>query len=248
MKTAYGLMLALVPLLCHGGEPTERPVWFPLGTTSLVGRITTPPKDRYGTAEVYQEHDRLTVQSNVLELVQEPRWFWGSQPPPDALRDIPLTNQGASLSLQIQPTDSPNILQFVLTLTARERTVHREVEHRWTNIIPFLFTFVVDGKPIAPNRPISWEKLGGPHGMIALVGKGDRMSWTLRVDGNSITSAAGESPFKTLVVDAAFSEYQHDWPSTFRRAKDAGGTPIVIRSNEVTLAFDGKSWKTTEDR
>lgn len=153
MKTICILVLLMLPALCVAGEATDRPIWLPLGTTYRVcnpGATTQPPRDNDTVAEVYQENDRLTVQTNVLQVIQQPRWFKGSKPP-DTLDDVPLTNQAASLTLEIKPSANQHVLHLMLTLKAQERTVWRELEHRWTNIIPFLFAFTVDGKPIGPK-------------------------------------------------------------------------------------------------
>jgi hypothetical protein len=257
MKTMSFLVLLLLPIVSAGGELPERPIWLPVGTTHRIsnpGVKTQPQRDNDIVAEVYQENDRLTAQTNVLQVIQQPRWFKGGKPP-DSVLDVPLTNQGASLSLQIKPSDSPVFLHLVLTLKAEERSVWRELEHRWTNIIPFLFALTADGKPIGPRDTPSWSKFGGVNGMSEMVPIGKSKTWDVLLDARSVTAALNEPRVKNVTIVAAFSEYQHEVPSLFGRGDGGGGIkgdfkgpPIAVRSNEVRLEFDGERLRRRDDR
>ena len=84
----------------------------------------------------------------------------GSGPPlspPKRLDGLPLVDQGALLCFRVSPAESPDRVRFSLTLKAAERTVWREVEHRWTNTLPLLFAFYADGKAIQ-RRLTRFEK------------------------------------------------------------------------------------------
>lgn len=263
MKTIGVMIVLILPLLCGASEVSERPIWLPLGTAfrlcqpgTIVNGDTEKTNPVYDTitAEVYQENDRLTVQTNVLQLIQEPRWFKGSKPP-GALQDVPLTNQGASLALAIAPSNNQHSLHLVLTLKAQDRSVWRELEHRWTNILPFLFAFAEDGKPIGPRNPPSWSKFGGVNWMTELVPGGTSASWDVLIDTKSITAALSGRHPTTVTVVAAFSECQHEVPALFGRDDGDGGIkgefkgpPITIRSNELRLDFDGERLRSREDR
>jgi len=257
MKTANILILVILPHLCAGGELHERPIWLPLGTTYQrcnPGEAIEQARKNDIVAEVYQENDRLKVQTSTLQIIQQPRWFKGSKQP-DTIRDVPLKSQGASLSLEVKETESPTLLKLVLTLTARDRTVWRELEHRWTNIIPFLFAFTADGKPIGPKETQSWSKFGGANWMTEVALTGTSTTWQVALDTKSITTALKGISVKELTIVAAFSEYQHEVPSDLALSDDPAltkgefkGPPITIRSNEARMTFDGKTFKTNEDR
>ena len=75
------------------------------------------------------------------------------------------------------------------------------------------------------------------------------------LDTRSITAALKGISAKELTIVAAFSEYQHEVSSDLAlsdvRAVTEGkftGPPITIRSNEARLTFDGKTFKTKQDR
>ena len=131
------------------------------------------------------------------------------------------------------------------------------LEHRWTNIVPFLFAFVADDGPIGCKGPPSFSKFGGVKWMMGVVRKGKSTTWTLKVDADSITAALGPHSYKTISVVAAFSEFQHEpllkAVADDERPSDAfsehfKGPPITIRSNDVRLTFDGTQWTVTQDR
>lgn len=237
-------------------------MWFPLGAAFRICRPgtilngdtekTLPAYDAI-IAEVHHSNHRLEVQKTTLSVVPDPRWFKGSGHP-KSLQAVPLSNQGASLTFQIQPTTN-GLLRFVLTLKAEARDVWREVEHRWTNLTPFLFTFFADGKAVRPKGPDSWGKVGGMNWMMKVVKQGKSYRWNLEVDPNSILSLLPDTKFKNLAIVAAFSEYQHEYPHMSSKPISISmgpggfqGPPIVIRSNTVEMEFNEKKLKMKDDR
>jgi len=253
MRRIFQLFVFVAPLLSHSTDvPDWLPFWFPLGTTFAIcnpGVTSNTLRDTEIAADVYQEKDCLTVQSNVLQVVQSPRWFGGHHIPA-ALNDVPLTNQGASLTFEIRRGRSPNILEFDLTLTAGQRKVWREMEHRKTNIFPFLFNFVADGKQARPIKELESGGIGGVEWMTELAPAGTSTTWRISVDAVSIGRSLKLESAKSLVVVAAFSEYQHvrwmgaseKFPCDPQFAEGFKGPPIVLRSNSVRLLHDGKKW------
>ncbi|MGD0088864.1 MAG: hypothetical protein ABSE73_02990 [Planctomycetota bacterium] len=172
-------------------------------------------------------------------------------PYPKTIEDLPLIDQGASLQLTVQTTEVPSIFLLKLTLAAEKRTVWRELEHRWTNTLPFLFAFFVDGKALK-REPQGFFKEGGANYLEPLVEKGKRRSWELRVDFSSIDSILPHPKVKTLHLVACFSERQHDGfagpdgPDPGRdipQKEQYKGPQILVRSGVVRLErLDGK-WK-----
>lgn len=172
-------------------------------------------------------------------------------PCPKELQDLPLVDQGVSLDFAIQPEDSPLILRFVLTLKTRERDLVRELEHRWTNVLPFLFAFFGDGEPVQWQRR-SFSKTGGAKYLTPLASAGDVKTWNITVKAESITALLGNRGISTLDVVAAFSERQHQplrhepcpeavhgmmHPTTYDRPQ------LVVRSNPVCLERVGDQWE-----
>ncbi len=257
MKTICTAVVVALALGASAGDPDGNPMWFPLGAAfricspgTIIGgdaEKTLPAYDRI-VSEVYHSHDRLEVQKTTLSAVPEPRWFKGSSPP-ESLQALASSDQGASLRLEIQTTTN-GLLCFALTLEAQERNLWREVEHRWTNITPFLFCFFADGKAVRPKGPDSWEKFGGANSMTKLVDKGRAHAWQLNVDPKTILSLLEGAEFHELTVVAAFSEYQQIYPGGMfddkgKPALSDGFTapPIVIKSNPVKVTYDGKTWR-----
>jgi len=257
MKTICTAVVVALALGASAGEPEGKPMWFSLGApfricspgTILNGDTekTLPAYDRI-VPEVYHSHHRLEVQKTTLSVVPEPRWFKGSSLP-ESLQTLPSSDQGASLGFEIHPTTN-GLLRFVLTLEAKERNVWREVEHRWTNITPLLFSFFADGKAVRPKGPDSWGKFGGVNSMTKLVDKGKTHAWELTVDPKTILPLLQDTEFELLTIVAAFSEYQQTYPGGI--PNDEGkpgfsdgftGPPIVIKSNPITVAYDGKTWR-----
>lgn len=233
-------------------------MWFPLGAEFRIcepNTIIDPPNYNKIIAEVYRAQHRLSVQNEILSFIKEPRWFKGTSPP-EILQDVPLTDQGVSLSLEVQTTEVPNIIRFVLTLKSGKRAVWREIEHRWTNVIPFLFAIYVN------NKPVRFEKLtmlrpikGGINAMIRLIDQGEKKQWDLRIDVKSIKDLIGDVKYDDLIFAAAFSEYQHLYPAAFglyeediRVPKEFKGPAIVIRSNIVRLELHGDKWRIKQNR
>jgi hypothetical protein len=232
-------------------------MWFPLGAAFRICRPgtilngdtekTLPAYDE-PIAEVHHSNHRHEVQKTTLSVVLDPRWFKGSSPPA-SLQALASSDQGASLRFAIQPTTN-GLLRFVLSLEARKRDVWREVEHRWTNITPFLFSFFADGKAVRPKEPDSWGKFGGVNSMTKLVDKDKALAWHLTVDPKTILSLLQGAELERLTVVAAFSEYQQTYPGGIldddgKPAFSDGftGPPIVIKSNPVTMTYDGKTWR-----
>ncbi|MDK1031372.1 MAG: hypothetical protein QGD94_05150 [Planctomycetia bacterium] len=163
---------------------------------------------------------------------------------------MPMTDQGASLSLKIEETGSPDILRFRMSLKAAERGVWREVEHRHINALPFLFAFFADGEPVV-TKLNEWQKMGGDNKLIMLVKKGAKKTWDLKVSANSIKGLLGNSKPRTLEVVAAFSERQHEayfdgkaaglWPD-LALVTGYQGSQILIRSNVVKLKWADGKW------
>ncbi len=166
-------------------------------------------------------------------------------PYPKNIEEIPLVDQGASLRLEITETKTPSVMRFKLTLKASERTVCRELEHRCTNITPFLFAFFADGKPV--SRPWGdFGKFGGTNGLVELVEKGQEYTWDLKVDTKSIDALLPDTPVRSLQIVACFSERQHQTGfmgldihfGTERHT----GPQILVRSNTVCLEKAADGW------
>ncbi len=177
----------------------------------------------------------------------------GSGPPlspPKRLDGLPLVDQGASLCFRVSPAESPDRVRFSLTLKAAERTVWREVEHRWTNTLPLLFAFYADGKAIQ-RRLTRFEKGGGARQSAKVADKGRERSWSLLVDIKSLEAILESHQPREIEVVAVFSERQHEGYFDKSKLRDGQGivesevpqTAIVLRSNVVRLKRSAGGWE-----
>ena len=140
---------------------------------------------------------------------------------PERLSDLSLKDQGASLKFTVEPSTDPDLLEFGLDLSADERAIQREIEHRHTNVIPFLFAFYVDGKAVRKEEQ-AFEKDGGSKQLVELVPTKSHRHSKLRVARKSLETILPAHASEVTIV-AAFSERQH-----------AGATD--------QLQFDGEVW------
>jgi hypothetical protein len=263
-RIAQALLLAL--LLAGPGTASiaqnDSLMWFPLGApfrvcdpdTILGGDVEkkSPAYDGI-VAEVYQEGRVVQVQSQSLSLVAEPRWFRTAQLP-KTLGDVPLSDQGGSLSLDFAMTTN-GLFRFILKVHCTDRGLWREVEHRWTNLIPFLFTFYADGVPVRAPMPKEWGRFGGVNGMTILAAKGAFYESDLTVDPKTILALVPGARVSELSVVAAFGESQHEFiGSPGLRGPwrpildDYKGPPIFIRSNLVRLRHVYETWQVIQGR
>jgi len=181
---------------------------------------------------------------------------------------FPVEGAGVRLSLQIQTTDDPGVLLFNLLLTSEQFNLWREAEHRWTNLVPFLFAFYADGSAVPTPAPeASFPKFGGVQYKVDLVPKGDQKTWSLKVSRRSIERLLAGAKAHTLSVVAAFSQWQFEVSTNrfgigasnllFSNKKGLAPEPeeapvVLIRSNVVQIPWSGQEevkkekpwWKT----
>ena len=170
--------------------------------------------------------------------------------PPKRFDDLPLVDQGATLSFSASPADSPDHVRFSLTLKAAERTVWREVEHRWTNTLPLLFAFYADGKAVK-HRLTGFGKEGGVKQSVAVAEKGHERLWSLLVNLTSLEAILENRQPREIQLVAVFSERQHEGyfeSSKLRRGDgiaepEVPQTAIVVRSNVVRLKRSADHWE-----
>ncbi|MCB1134006.1 MAG: hypothetical protein KDN05_23000, partial [Verrucomicrobiae bacterium] len=259
------LMLSGGLSICAAADPQGGPMWYAVGAkfrdanpgTTVNGDAgkTNPVYDQI-VPEVYHAADRGAIQKAVLSVVPSPRWFVGSALP-DSLDRISESEQGMTLQLRIRPQEDGRLV-FVITVSAEQRDALTQIEHRRTDITPFLFAFFVDGLPVRRCSRSEGVILGGSRNEVMLVEKGGSVTWDLAVDPESILRLVGKRKFDRLSIVAAFSEHRQDPIGFFSDpkwsqeciARQFPGTesmpeappPIVVRSKEVALKFDGNSW------
>ena len=147
-----------------------------------------------------------------------------------------------------------------LRLKSSEKEIFREVEHRWTNALPFLFAFYVDGKAIT-IQSTGYGKMGGANRIIRLVESGAARTWELRLDSKSLRSLLPDSGPHDLCMIAAFSDRQHegyfsDEEQAITRIanplvsseKPIGQKQVVVRSGVACLKWSGTEWMVTPAR
>ena len=255
------------------GIAGEGPTWLSLGAPFRQANSGTivngdaekklPIYDKL-IPEVYQFAHRGELHRGILGIVARPRWFTGvgeAKLP----KDIPLLDQGTSLSFSIQPL-SKGLLQFDLAIGSKERDLYFQIEHRRNDITPFLFSFAADGVAVeAP--PESGSIFGGVTLMHVLWKKNETGSLSLKVDPKNILALIGDRKFSELSIVAAFCERRQEngtgstvgWIEGLDHMPVLAGTippisvdesgtetpfphrPVLIRSHAVKLGYyDGK--------
>ncbi len=207
------------------------------------------------TPEVYDAWARKQGQFHRQETQEGERVLQIPSAPdyPTSLDALPKTDQGATLKLATVVDAPANERELILSLTlaSGERAIRREVEHRRTNVLPFLFAIEADGKPVsrAANGGVSE---GGSNRFIELVPAESQKTWTLRVAVDSLATFAPAGT-KELSIVAVFSERQHEryspvdplpldevWSS---EALQEMKPQIVVRSNDLRLRKEGNRWR-----
>jgi hypothetical protein len=215
----------------------QGPTWLALG---VAFREADPGTVVNGDAEkklplydelsptVYQFRDRDALHKGVLGFVPHPRWF-AAVGPAKGSGDLPLTDQGASLSFGIAPLTDGD-LRFDLTVEAKERDVYFQIEHRRNDMTPFLFAFTADGEAV-DAKPASGGVNGGLSLMDLLAKKGERTGFSLTVDPGNVLALVGERKVTELSVVAAFCERRQEFGTH--------GTGGPIGGKNKTTVIDG---------
>lgn len=216
-------------------EANAPPVWFDLGGINYFSS---------GADE---------AASAILSFRAYPRWFRSFKGPgmrrPNTIEAVLLEDQGASLDLQIAPDElDPRLLRVRVVLRAGGRALEREVEHRHTNVLPFLFALRADGQTVA-SQPVGWMKFGGINGMVDLVPAGGERTWDLVVTARSLEPLLPRPLPHKVEVAVAFSERQHepvdmlDEDTLSQTVIDhADRQEVLVRSPVVTLIGREGSW------
>lgn len=242
-----------------------RPSWLPLGPEvyqeddrdeAEKGLLAFRPQPRWFlgfTKEVSKaEFDQYLDRTHGKAQESDDGGYCLPDPPPypKRLEDIPLEDQGVRLTLTASVAEEPSTMLLTLTLTSRDKPVRREVEHRWTNTLPLLFAFYVDGKAVVvPSN--GFEKFGGVAYMVPLVEKGGTKTWNLKANALSLRSLLPDSRPHELAVAAAFSNRQHEGyfeGAPMERGNLHGGPngedrpQVLVRSGAARLKWDGTNW------
>lgn len=162
--------------------------------------------------------------------------------------ELPLEDREVRLSLKLSPGPTPEILEMELKLSSLHRKLYREVEHRNTNVLPFLFSLKVDGKRLwIPEAGMSKE--GGMDYLVQLVPPGGARIWKLRVNEKSLRELLPDSSPHTIEMFAAFSERQHEGCAGLSSLlfevpwlREESGTNVIVRSEGAKLRWTGKEW------
>jgi len=218
----------------------QDPRWF----------LGIPKKATKAEYESWAKAENITS-SNILTEHRDDFQIPTSPPYPNTIKDLPSEAQGATLKLHISKGSKATELIFALSLKAEKQAIKREVEHRWTNVLPFLFAFYADGKAVKGDM-IASARTGGSNRFIELVSAGSSKEWKIKVDVRSFESLAGPR-VQELSIVAAFSERQHEDSSDFKLrapeiANEASGNvlqdpQITIRSNVFRIKRTAQGWQ-----
>lgn len=201
--------------------------------------------------EVWEKQQRGVSRQEPSE--GEPQYQIPTRPAyPRSVEALPRRDQGATLKLTAENDGLPAAEEVVLTLelAAGDRAIQREVEHRRTNVLPFLFCFTADGKPVSRECPGGVSD-GGTKKFVELAPAKSQKTWTLRIATESLASLLPAGTGEATLV-AVFSERQHEyyeeggpmsggevWSSIALKTRPP---QIVLRSNAVRLRKEGAKW------
>jgi hypothetical protein len=260
----YAIVLFLAARTAARPTLSDTPCWLPLGgNTYQEGEVNEAEKQvlKIGTYPEWfntmgEPVSQLEFDAYLYRSGMADDFFWlmsRGYPPeyklPTIFRmpmlpsELPADDQGVKLALAIERSADPEQLVFMLTLSTGARPVCREIEHRWTNTLPFLFTFRIDGQTAIVPGPDSSMKLGGINQLIELVPAQGKRTWVLKVDEPGIRRLLPDSRPHVMEVTAAFSDRQHGQSALL---DDLGfgstmpyhaGDPrqVLVRSNTATL-------------
>ena len=219
-RLAISLLTLLAFVGCHASAPDKssptpqtvqstvvaRPSWFAIGSEvyhegevieaeKQVLSVRLEPRWFIGSDKVVSkaEFDAYFAGAGAPTQKQSDGPFFIPNPPyPKQLDDLELENHGVSLRLDALVGEDPTTVLLNLKLESKDMPIQRQVEHRWTNTLPFLFTFSVDGQPvIVPST--NFDKDGGVAWMTPLVEKSGSRKWSVRVKAESLRAPSGFS-------------------------------------------------------
>jgi hypothetical protein len=247
-----------------------------LAAEKQILRLVAQPRwftgfPREVSREDYEAWMKQHAASQQLEATAgEPAYQLPSQPKyPKSIDELPQNEQGASLTLAVdatpqaidapsddaitaetKPAEKAHVLTLALTLAAGDRAIQREIEHRRTNVLPFLFAFKVDGKPVM-REPLGGVGEGGTQKFIELTPAKSQTTWTVRMAVDSLAALLPEDA-QQIEVAAVFSERQHEgysengpvsvgeiWSTEALKNRPP---QLVLRSNSVRLQKKDAQW------
>ena len=224
-------------------EEDAPPCWYALG------------------GDVYHQGDAESVVRSILSFGADPHWFeFFEGARPESIEAVRTERHGARLGLTVRPLEEdPRLLRLTLTLAGGTRGLYREIEHRHTNVLPFLFALRTGGRNVTSTDPGTSSRWGGMSGRVRLVNPGAERRWELVVTASSLERLLpGPLPERVEIV-AAFAERQHEslpFLRSFRRfgQGDERGTPAeprahedrVLRSPILTLVRRDGTWRSVE--
>jgi len=266
-------LLALLLIGCAHAPPsipapsklTGQPSWLPIGPEVYQERdvaqaerevltVRTQPRwfiglGRRVTKDEFYEY--LSRRSNEFSVQEQPdgKYSLPDPPPyPKTFDDLPVLNRGVRLSLGVGSGDDAGKLRLQIGLESATEAVSREVEHRWTNALPFLFAFYVDGAAVSRTLA-GWGKDGGMESWQPLVGAGGSRAWNVQVDATSLRQLLPDARPHEVAVVAVFANSQHEPydPDAAQMLPLARSTtalaPLIVRSEPVRFRWDGAAWQ-----
>lgn len=221
------LLLAILCLVVSGcgaqdTPPRAMPTWFSVGgdvyrfdeaRAAQAGALSLGTYPRWFEGLPIDRADRPpdppgTVRLEATVEGDPSRRVTAAMPLPDRLRGLPRTHLGAQLTLAARTLPSSEDLELTLTLRAGARPLWREIEHRCTNVAPFLIGLFADGRPVRVAHQGS-GKFGGIRSFVRLVEPNTERTWVLRIRRASVRAHLGKPSPAKLELVAAFSERQH---------------------------------------
>ena len=179
-------------------------------------------------------------------------------PYPMKLEEVPLVDRGVRLAVEAHADQPPN-LAITLKLSSEDKNVVRELMHRHSNALPFLFSIYVDQNAVAAPPPQNPPPIYGDELWLdTLVRSGQTRIWNVKVDSASLEQFLPDAKPHRIALVVAFSSRQHyevsvqeaGWDLNLfdqiePEAPGAIGGPrsqVLVRSNVIYLDWTGTGW------
>ena len=204
-----------------------------------------------------------TGDPNAIDDEELPRSAFRPRDP----QEIPFQDQGVRLTLSAQPSDEPGCVGLELTVSTQRLAVQLEGRMYWSQNLPFLFTFEVDGQPACwpPSEMKQLTKLCSKRELSRdlTIRPGSPFRRKIRIDEDSLRQLLPDPGPHTIGLIAVFSQYDYSpslpWAPAYdlrlmdimeiiKNTSAKPSAPLYVRSNTARFRWTGSKWEAVKDQ